>query len=241
MALDLDRSGPSLIPIDFDHAVQRSIMLAQRKICGWGEDDIPIWDTHIKTGERSMFWIAFPRGSKQARGVQVTPALDFISSPEDPTKDHLLVGHVALDKIDVPVIHHVNVDNTLTADDGSRLTIATLFIMPEFKAKGLGTFAMLECERLARERPFGSEDCREIAVNTLSDRHCLDGGVPGPDGLDMFPALGLPIPKRSNVSWFEKLGYVRYKEEKRYEDKGVNGQKIHIWAVFLKKDLPLKA
>lgn len=228
----------TLIPVDLDHEDQRSILYAQRKICGWGETNIPIWDAHIKSGHRAMFWIAFPSSSPAATGIATKPALDFIPHPANGGSEKvLLVGHVALDRIDVPSEDSLTGDTTLTAEDGSVLTIATLFVMPEFKVHGLGSFAMTECERLAQEEPYGSLNCRAISVNTLSDRHC-GNGVDGKDGLDMFPSLGLPTPARSNVGWFEKQGYVRYKEEKRYKAYTTDGKTIIVWAVYLKKELP---
>ncbi|KAF2218650.1 hypothetical protein BDZ85DRAFT_269999 [Elsinoe ampelina] len=230
----------TLILVDLDDPKQAAIMLAQRKICGWGADNIRVWHKYIKSGERAMFWIALPSSSAAATSVPRSDALDCIPSSKDGKEDQfLLVGHTALDWIDLPVEDHFQVDDTLTAEDGSVLTISSLCIMPEFKAYGLGTWSMQKLEEMAQQKPYGSPNCRAIAVNTLSDRH-VKGGIPGPEGLDMFPNLGIPIPDRSNVGWFEKMGYVRYKEEKRYEAKGINGNTVYIWAVFLRKELPPK-
>ncbi|KAF4552436.1 Hypothetical protein D9617_10g074180 [Elsinoe fawcettii] len=228
----------TLIPVNLDDSKQASIMLAQRKICGWGWENIPIWNKYIKSGERAMFWLAIPSSSGVATNVTKSDALDTVTFSRDgEDNDYLLVGHTALDWIDIPVEDHFKVDDTLTADDGSILTISSLCVMPEFKAYGLGTWSMRELERMAQEKPYGSPNCRAVAVNTLSDRHCK-GGLPGPDGMDMFPNLGLTIPERSNIGWFERMGYVRYKEEKRYKTPGIDEKPVYCWAVFLRKELP---
>lgn len=232
--------GAALIPLDIHDNDQVSILKAQRLICGWGEYNIATWRDHIDNNERTMFWIALEADSPAASGAIIKDSLDFVTLTKDTTAKagkYLVVGQIALDKKDHLSGEMKVADETLVAPDHSRLLVATLFVMPEFKMHRLGTYAMQRLEELALDPRYGSANCTTLTLTTASSRHAK-GGVPGPEGYDMWAILGLPIPDRTNVGWFERLGYVSYKEEPRYYA-APGRQTPDLWVAFMEKKLPV--
>ncbi|KAF2157813.1 hypothetical protein K461DRAFT_290089 [Myriangium duriaei CBS 260.36] len=231
-----------LFPLDWDSERQEELLREQRIICGWGNNNVHLWRECARKGQRTMFWIGIPpEGELGKRITTAQKGLGVINFEHDGciTK-YLAVGHVALDRIDVPSTDTFNPEPTLVAEDGSVLTIAALFVMPEFSRFRLGTFAVRRCEELAQQQPYGSENCRAVTVNSLSPRH-TKGGMEGPEGMGAFDRMGLPVQENNSVPWFKKLGYVPYKEAPRYLSPTLDGTKVHLWCIYLRKDLEVKA
>lgn len=233
--------GAALIPLDLANEQQVAILKAQRIVCGCANTDqnIKSWRSHIEANDRAMFWIALEASTPAAAGAIPKAGLDFITTTDSPVAKadrYLVVGHIALDKKDYVNDDMVAAEDTLTSPDGSRLMIATLFILPEFKALRLGTYAMDRLEILARDPHYGSAKCTTLTLATMSERHAK-GGVPGPEGYGIWAGLGgLEIPERTNVGWFERLGYVGYKEAARYF--AVPGRETpDVWCTFMEKRL----
>ncbi|KAK3070902.1 hypothetical protein LTS18_014986 [Coniosporium uncinatum] len=70
-------------------------------------------------------------------------------------------------------------------------------------------------EALATQEPYGSRDCRAIAVDTLDRRYWeLDGE----EWRGWWVKWGQPTPERgrSNEDWYARRGYVKFKERPKY-------------------------
>lgn len=211
--------GTYLIPMDLNQPLEYDILYHQRVICGWGADRVDKFKTCMANGDRTLFWIALPPSHKseqtptfQRDGIEILP-----------------VGHVAIDKADDPEGDH-KPDPTLVAADGSILMISLLFVLPAFNSLRLGAFAMDQCEMLVQQEPYGSRNCRAVALTSLSSRYYA-GGLEGPDGMGRWETLGLAMPLREVAPWYKRRGYVKYKEEIRY------GVDVKWYAQFMRKEL----
>ncbi|GAM86525.1 hypothetical protein ANO11243_045390 [Dothideomycetidae sp. 11243] len=223
--------GAKLIPLNFNDDRQVDLLAQQRDAAHYGTSSIPKWKFHAQRGERTMFWIAIPAtGELGQRQTTSRQGLDIVGD------DYLAVGHIALDKMDVPMPELIEPDDSVTKPDGSVLHVATLMVMPEFNRFRLGAFAVRQLEVLARQAPHGSEKCRMLTLTTVSPRH-VKGGLEGPEGMDVFPKLGVPLPERSNVPWFEQLGYVQYKEALRYRGVAPDGSLHGLWCTYMRKEI----
>jgi len=219
--------GARLVPMNLEEPAEQDILLEQRKICGWNQEKIPQWKDSMARGERTLFWITIPPSDKTG-GMTALKRQD--------QDDVFAVGHVSLDKFDLPGGTNPP-DTTLASGDGSVMTITTLFVLPQFKSLRLGAFTMDECERMSQEEPYGSRHCRAVTVNTLSSRYLPGGGVDGPDGVGRWAWIGQDMPLRDNALWYTRRGYVAYKEEVRYYSSSKDGTEIGWYGVFMRKDL----
>lgn len=132
----------------------------------------------------------------------------------------LRVGHISLDRVD---------------GDLSAVKIADLFVLPEQRGGGIARAAFQAVEGLATTKAYGSEECRTILIDTLSRKYSEDeemwreyaqltGEEPKPKGA-------------TNEEWYERMGYVKYKEEPAYpERQGQTSEKL-LLAAFLKKEI----
>ncbi|KAE8155338.1 hypothetical protein BDV25DRAFT_146502 [Aspergillus avenaceus] len=112
------------------------------------------------------------------------------------------------------------------------MTIHSFFILPDYRAYGLGRHAMRLAEALAVEEPYGSPNCRAIALTGLSKRYIYDDA---PEWRGIWPRLGMEVPSFSIQEWYEKLGYVSWKEEPLYEETALDGEVIPLVEAFMKK------
>lgn len=208
--------GARLVVMDLEKTAERDLLRAQRVICGWHQDEVENWRVMMAAGERALFWITLPE-SDQTNGL---PKLDHS------TGDTIYpVGHVSLDRVDKPddQIPPMAPDLSLASGDGVILTIRSLFVLPAFARRGLGAFAMDECERLARESP----GCRGVTLMTISDRY-FRNGLPDADGT---------VPAVDHIPWYTRRGYVAYKEEVRHYTDAPDGTRIGWYEVFMRKEL----
>jgi ribosomal protein S18 acetylase RimI-like enzyme len=198
----------------------------QRVVCGWNFEDETLskFRDEIDAKLKSLFWIMVPA----AVVARTQP------SSTDPAAPDVRVGHISLDSIAHPP------DPSLAQADRSILTISTFFIAPAYRSLGAGRAAMDIAEAYAITEPYGSPNCKAIAVNTASRRYAEDDG-PEWNGLkdrlvegtsDMTFRKG-----GSNEDWYTKRGYVKYKEELKYPAKLNDGTELKLLAVFLKKTL----
>lgn len=178
----------TLEPIDLHDRAQADELLRQRVLCGWAmtPDCIDAWRDAMDARTKGFFWI------------------------KAPSRPGLRAGHVSLDsEADPP-------DPELADPrDGSVLTVARFFVLPEHRGAGLGRGAMETLEAYAREAPYGSPACRAIALDTLSRRYTEDD-----EHRAQWEWLtGLPVRARgtSNEDWYARQGYVKFKEVPKYE------------------------
>lgn len=197
--------------VNLQDADQFSEIQRQRVICGWHYDPQTIqkWKNKQQEGLKSLFWITIPKSS---------------NGYNEPTH----VGHISLDAYSDPE------DLDLACADKSVLTISSFFILPEYRSYGLGRHVMGKAEEMATLEPYGSPSCRFITLNALSKRHVYDEG-PGWRGI--WERLGISPPSFSIQEWYEKLGYVSWKEEPLYEEKALDGQVIKLWEAFMRKEV----
>jgi len=226
-------AGAHLTSIDFENDHERTTLYTQRVACGWHKDSIDFWAKAQARGERNMFWITLPADTTHISADKDIAGLGIL------TRDGhrlLLVGHISLDKQDPPSPGRVDEDDTLTASDGSVLTITSLYVLPAYASLGLGAFAMDGCERLAQSARYGSDNCRAVTLTTLAPRY-FPGGLEGPDGMGIWERLGLTTPGRDNMPWYVRRGYVRYQEKLRYAVSMDDGTKYLMYASYMRKEL----
>jgi len=154
-------------------------------------------------------------------------SLFWITLDDSPTR----IGHVSLDSYTSPP------DPELALADRTVLTIQTFFIMEEKRSGGMGGRVMDMIEGMATKKPYGSPDCKTITVNTLSKKS-LGCGLPM--WIEMWKNDGIPRPDWSTWSkedWYVKRGYVKWKEETRYDADTKEAKYAFLEAAFLRKTL----
>ncbi|EON62034.1 hypothetical protein W97_01253 [Coniosporium apollinis CBS 100218] len=201
------QSPDILRPMNLYDEAEFEELLKQRVICGWNNQPANI------VRWREMM------DSKQK-------SLFWIVLPDTNTR----VGHISLDCATDPP------DLELANPDKSVLTISTFFILPEYRSTGLGRLAMDVMEDLATKEPYGSPNCRAIAVHTL-DRRYTEGDSEEWRKWAKLRQGQLPPKGRSTEDWYARRGYVKWREEPRYPEKTLDGQDILLNAVFLRKRL----
>ncbi|KAL5335219.1 hypothetical protein BJX70DRAFT_375816 [Aspergillus crustosus] len=134
--------------------------------------------------------------------------------------DTVRAGHISLDAYTDPA------DPELANSSKTNLIIQQFYILPQHRAGGLGRTAMQQIEALAPSKPYGSANCEYITLNCLSKKHFYDEAT-GPYIRSVMPIC--------NQEWYEKQGYVAWKEEPRYEDTLPDKTKV-VWdATFMRK------
>ncbi|KAH8705803.1 hypothetical protein BGW36DRAFT_413608 [Talaromyces proteolyticus] len=203
-----------LEPIILNDEDQFIELQRQRVLCGWDYDPETIKRWKVKQEEKlkSLFWITIPDSS-------------------DKDKELLRTGHISLDansSFDPPELKNFpHVKNCV-------FSISSFFILPEYRSYGLGRHAMKMAEDMAVKEPYGSPNCRFIALNALSKRYIYDEG---PDWRGVWERLGVSPPSFSIQEWYEALGYVSWKEEPLYEEKALNGDIVKLWEAFMRKEV----
>lgn len=220
-------SSPTLIPLTWSPA-DISLLASQRDICGYGTPSIPYWREACSQSLRTVFWICLPASPNPPSGTAIIT---------HEGNDYLAVGHIALDRTDVAGIEPFEREDSLTAEDGSVLTITILFVHPAFSKRGFASSAVRQLEGYARAEPYGSENCRAVTVHCLSPRHTKAGGIEGEEGMGAFRMMGVEPDERSSNGFFERLGYVQYKEIPRYWAPTTEGGKVRLYVVCLRKEL----
>lgn len=221
--------GTTLTVMDLEDEEQRQVLLAQRKICGWGENKITYWRNGQSKGHRTMFWIAIPKESV----ANVKTDSDTPLYRQKHTGDEMLcVGHISLDKVHSPRDEGFINDVKVTKDDGSELTITSLFVLPQFGNLRLGAFAMDRCEEMATQEPYGSTNCKAVNITAIAPRY-----YPGGSDTDIWAKLGAKAPQRDNNIWYRRRGYVSYMELPCYPAKSTDGKDMPLNALYLTKKL----
>jgi GNAT superfamily N-acetyltransferase len=177
-------------------------LIVQRKICGWNfsEEVVAKWRDLADKGLKTIFWIVLPH-------------------QDDPK-----VGHISLASEAEP---H---DPDLAQEDKSVMTISSFFILPQYRWGGIGRKVMDLMEDMATKEPYGSPNCKAIAIDTLSHKyyhHSHPLWEMMKEHLETQP---------SNQLWYERRGYVRFNEKPRYVEKTIGGD-IIFDATFLRKEL----
>lgn len=193
--------------IDLNNEEEYRLLQAQRKQCGWHYEDAYLnnWRDQAVTGIKCLFWITTPSPVANASPV--------------------FAGHISLESASDDPQHE------LARADKSLLTISTFFVLPEFRAKGIGRQAMVQLESLARSEPFGSPRCAAITIMALSCRYVEDSAM---------KALYVEWTGEEPMSyerWYAKMGYKKWKEEACTEVVKPDGRTLMLTESFMKKIL----
>lgn len=204
-----------LNPMDLHDAAQFSELHRQRVLCGWDYDleTVEKWKNKQQEKLKNLFWITTTHN---------------VNGSDQPVR----VGHISLDantSFDPPELWNLS-----HVDEKCVLSISAFFILPEYRSGGLGRVVMQKIEELAVQEPYGSPNCRFIALNAMSKRHIYDEGW---QWKGIWERLGQSPPLFSIQEWYEMLGYVSWKEEPLYEHKMQNGDVIKIWEAFMRKEI----
>lgn len=214
------------MPIDLKDASEFQELQRHRVTCGWDheEEKISFWREKQKERLKSLFWITMP--DTFAEGS--TSKLSTRSGSYCDTSACIRAGHISLDAYCDPP------DTELASADKSNLTIQTFFILPQYQSIGLGRQAMDLLELMATKEPFGSRGCKYVTLNTLSKKY-LYNNDPQWRWLRDFQKID---PRTfSNQEWYERRGYIEWKEEPRYIERLPDGSPVRLVAAFLRKEM----
>ncbi|KAL3472538.1 hypothetical protein BJX99DRAFT_214067 [Aspergillus californicus] len=197
----------TITPINLTNSTEYETLRQQRNLCGWDNtpDKFTLWRQKQEEGLKSFFWITVPCRT---------------NGPDEPDDAIIRAGHISLDAYAEPA------DDELANASKTNLTIQNFFISPEYRAGGIGRAAMGLVEEMATKKPYGSPECEYITLTTMSKKHYYDP-VLGPHIRKVMPLC--------NQEWYERQGYVAWKEEGRYPDTLPDKTKIVYDAVFMRK------
>ncbi|KAB8337104.1 hypothetical protein FH972_021408 [Carpinus fangiana] len=190
------------VPINLESQEEIDLLIHQRTLCGWDNsmEDIKTWHKLVREGKKDFWWITLP--AAEADKPSTKPAVHTDNVPAaskaiDGSAATVRAGHIGLKALDA-------------YPDRSVMALKTFFIMPEHRSGGLGRACVAEVEARARAIPA----CKVIDIDTLSRRYYEDDG---PEWRGRLAAVGVVYPRgSSNEDWYERLGYVKYKDEPFY-------------------------
>ncbi|PLB47602.1 hypothetical protein P170DRAFT_437414 [Aspergillus steynii IBT 23096] len=199
-----------LDPINLTDPDQFHELHRQRLLCGWDHSPSTLeqWSLKQSEGLKNFFWITIPSPNPN----------------QNPTTSIIRAGHISLDAYSDPP------DPELSREDKSILAVQTFFVLPEYQSLRLGSRAMDLIEEIAASEP----KCRVIALTALSKRYMYEEGL---QGRGLWERIGMEMPRGSIQEWYEKRGYVGWKEEERYEESLKDGGTVWLWEVFMRKVL----
>ncbi|KAH8424956.1 uncharacterized protein LDX57_002702 [Aspergillus melleus] len=209
-----------LEPINLNDPDHFNEVRRHRLVCGWDHEPSTLekWKLKQNEGLKNFFWITMPNSSCN---LHRNSDSDSDSSQNTPT---IRIGHISLDAYSDPP------DPELSRADKSILAIQTFFVLPEYRSLRVGARALALAEELARREP----NCRVIALTALSKRYMYDEGL---DGKGLWERIDEEMPPGSIQEWYEKKGYVGWKEEPRYETELKGGGTYWLREVFMRKVL----
>lgn len=208
----------SFVTVNLADAKEYTEIQRQRTICGWAFSDETLAFYREKQDQKlkSLFWITISNP-------------DASASTTTAAESSLRAGHISLDAyVDPPN------DPDLVAADKSSLAFQTFFILPEYRKLGLGDAAMTRLETMARAEPYGSPNCRFLTLSTLCKKYVCEEG---PEWRGLWARFGLDVPAFSAHEWYEKRGYVLFKEEPRYPVTSGDGVTVKLVLVCMRKSL----
>ena len=231
-AQKLVKARPKVVlePINLHNADEFQELLGQRVICGWNKEatDLEKWRAASDLGQKSMFWIHLP------------PSADA-NDDDDDVQGQRRIGHISFQS--VPDVGGPNADPELAKPDKTVLMISSFFLLHEHRRGGVGTAAMRQLEAMTQVAPYGSPKCHTLTLHTVSNRHVDVDDDGSPDGWlssrGVWEKVGMPGRAKGSglESWYVRMGYTKWKEERRYHEQLPDGTKFQFLAAFLRKDV----
>ncbi len=207
----------ALEPMDLHDAVQFTELQRQRILCGWDHSTsvLESWRAANDAKAQAMFWV-------------VPPSLTQSPSPQR------YAGHIAMSKKTYD--NHDGVDDVLP--DMTVMNLATLFILPEHRGRGLAKSAVRALEGLARVEPYGWPGCKAMTLNTLARRYVEEDEWRA-IAAEPHRRMGTELPAKgtSNEDWYARMGYVKWKEMELYEVMMEDATEFKFAASFMWKAL----
>lgn len=232
-AQKLVKARPKVVlePINLHNADEFQELLRQRVLCGWNKEpaDLEKWRAASDLGQKSMFWIHLPAGADTA--------VNAGENEQGPRR----IGHISFQS--VPDVGGPDSDPELAKPDKTVLMISSFFLLHEYRLGGIGTAAMRQLEAMTQVAPYGSPKCHTLTLHTVSNKHVDIDDDGSPDGWlssrGVWEKVGMPgRPKGSGLeSWYVRMGYTKWKEERRYHEQLPDGSKFQFIAAFLRKDV----
>jgi ribosomal protein S18 acetylase RimI-like enzyme len=202
-----------LVPLDLLNEDQLNILEFQRTICGWDYERSVFseWHEAVVAGTKAMFWVTVP-------------------SKQDDSQDDVRVGHISIESKT-----HDGKDLDLANPDKSVMTISNVFVLPEHRGGGIARAAFEEAERLATVEPFGSPNCKWIAITTFTGRFVFKDSEDKEEH-DYWKEPRAKIDNINyNIPWYQRMGYEVFRTAPRYPYKLKDGTEILCVAAFLHK------
>ncbi|KAK9791415.1 hypothetical protein AB5N19_03196 [Seiridium cardinale] len=232
------RPSVVLLPWDPDSPAHVERMRQQRVACGWKVNKIADWQKFQKAGELIMYWVALPSASQDINEIvqrhlsefpdEAEPLQDTCTSvlgrPHTPNSETFIpVGHICLDGC---VANHA-VNRLNISFHGGVWAIAALYVSRALQGTGIGGAAMTAVEKVSVQE-YGVK-----ALNLCTDSK-EDSAVDSPRMI----ALKRPVPKVSNVDWYQRRGYVVYDVVKNgISHTDSTGRVWHATLVYFRKEL----
>ena len=225
-----------LDPINLHDSAQVTELLSQRVLCGWdSEHDVLLkWRDEQDQGSRHMFWVMRLVPSQDSSCHDSNSGDGSSTSLNREVEVEVRAGHIALTTPSPDLIPPSTI--AVTTPNPSRantLSVNSLFIHPSHRTHSLGRTAVSLIERAACTL---HPSTRYLTLTALSDRYLDDDG---PEGRGIWARIGWEVPGGSVRGWYERLGYVGWKEGVVYEVDVVEGVgkggTVGLWEVFMWK------
>ncbi|KAI0418611.1 hypothetical protein F5X98DRAFT_113873 [Xylaria grammica] len=244
-----------LIPWDHTSEAHITRMVAQREACGWAASEVvPSWVSRAEEGLKTMFWVAladsspdreaFIQAHKDGFPGEAEPLQDTAQSlnlvPREPSgAEFVPVGHVGLNKGPTADLEG-HIEGLLPRE--GVYWISSLFISPCIQRRGLGRAVMYRVESLVAQPASGDVSNKDIPEAALSGTTiALD--VPPREWQvgdwareNWWGPLNLPMPKISNLEWYQQQGYSIFTELPDFRPATLpDGNVVSVPLLLLKK------
>ncbi|KAH8923484.1 hypothetical protein BT69DRAFT_1350154 [Atractiella rhizophila] len=214
----MDRVRLILVPIEFGTQAHIEELQRQRRICGWGDEDIPLWKAAVEQGHRVMFWIATSEPVERAELSETVTTLRDTQS-----REIFPIGHIAVERKRMEDPGHFASKEFVP----SSARLESLFVLPSFQRIGAASFAILEMERIAIEEPINVE---WMTIVGMSAEQFNDD--------NFWKRNGKERPRFSMEDYYRRRGYVTYETGPAWQNWDIKEEKL-FWvnAAFMKKKL----
>ncbi|KAI1325771.1 hypothetical protein F5Y16DRAFT_377144 [Xylariaceae sp. FL0255] len=207
----------NLIPWDYQSEAHIERMVAQRKVCGWGANEVRSWAERAETGLKTMFWVElaetipnreemleshrkkYPAASAPLENTATTNSHQLLPTQSgNATAEFIPVAHVALNKNPTPDLK--GSFESLLPEEGV-YWVANLWVSEVLQGSGIGRAVMSEVEAMSsrkREkiRPREKGRAQRLRLRSWLSTRCLPTGSAASGRMSCFISLlGLELPR----------------------------------------------